>query len=154
MIQNCKDTFSFHRQYSGFTLIEVMVVVAIIGILSAIAMPAYNGYVLRGKLTEAFATLADTRVKLEQYYQDNRSYAGACATGTSVPLPTGKYFVFSCPTLSTTAFSVVATGVAAQGTGGFVYTINDANVQGTSTVGSGWSGTGATCWVRRKDGSC
>lgn len=132
-----------------------MIVVAIIGILSAIALPAYNDYVLRGKLTEAYSELATMRVKMEQYYQDNRTYDGACTAGTVAPLPTGKYFTYSCPVanLSNTTYLVQASGISTQGTGSFTFTINQNNVRATTNTPAGWSSS-SSCWVRWKDGSC
>ena len=50
----------------GFTLIELMITVAVIAVLSAIALPSYTDYVTRSKLAEAYAHLADLRVKMEQ----------------------------------------------------------------------------------------
>lgn len=142
------------KMQKGFTLVELLIVVAIIGILASIAMPAYNGYVLRSKLTEAITELAAMRVKLEQYYQDNRTYAGACAAGTVAPLPSGtRYFTYTCPTLTASAFTATATGIDAQGTGSFVYTINQDNAKATTGVPTGWT-TSGTCWVTKKDGAC
>lgn len=139
-----------HRQ-TGFTLIEVMVVVVIIAILSAIAVPQYSDYVTRSKITEAVAGLSDMRVRMEQYFQDNRTYVGACAAGTVAPLPTALNFTFACPALSATAYTVTATGAGSMA--GFTYSVNQANVRATSSVPSGWA-TSATCWVTKKDGSC
>ena len=71
----------------GFTLIELMIAVAIIAILAAIAIPAYTDYIRRGRITEAFATLSGMRVKMEQYFQDNRTYAAPASPATIAPLP-------------------------------------------------------------------
>ena len=145
---------------SGFTLIELMIAVVVVAILTAIALPSYQEYVTRGKITEATSNLADMRVKLEQFFQDNRTYVGACVAGTAAPLPTGtRYFTFTCPTLTAVAFTVQADGVAGQGMGGFVYTVNQTNTQATTITGgspaalAGWTGN-AACWVIRKGGAC
>jgi type IV pilus assembly protein PilE len=141
------------RQQRGFTLIEVMVVVAIVAILAGIALPSYTDYVKRGKIQEATTNLLTMRTKLEQYYQDQKSYALACAAGTVAPLPADqKYFTITCPTLSATAYTVRATGIG--DLTGFVYEINQANARSSTVTGvSGWSGN-ASCWVIRKGGAC
>ena len=137
----------------GFTLIELMIVVAIVGILSAVALPAYTDYVMRGKLAEAHGELAAMRSKMEVFFLDNRTYEGACAAGTVAPLPAGKYFTYTCPTLTATTYTVQADGVAAQGTGGFTFTLNQANQRATTAVPSGWT-VNATCWVTKRGGTC
>jgi len=63
------------KKQRGFTIIELMIAVAIIAILAAIALPAYNDYIQRGKLTEAFTGLADFRVRMEQFYQGSAGAA-------------------------------------------------------------------------------
>ena len=148
------------KQQRGFTVIELMITVAIIAILAAIALPAYNDYVQRGKITEAFTALSDFRVRMEQFYQDNRRYDGAGLNGCGVAGPNSKYFTFVCapgtpaPPLSQ-AYTITATGIANEGLTNFVYTLNESNVRATTTLGAGWSGApNAACWVRRKDGSC
>jgi len=95
--------FKFAGRASGFSLIELMTVVAIIAILASIALPAYDKYVLRGKRVEARAHLFDAAAILERYYSDNNRYADAdntfptikiCKTVNScmtVPTETGKY---------------------------------------------------------------
>ncbi len=135
----------------GFTLIELMIFVAIVSILASIAVPAYNNYVLRGKLTEAMTELAGMRVKLEQYYQDYRNYgSGTC--GVSVPAsPAVKYFSYACELgTSDQFFTVTATGISTQGTGNFIYTIDQSNNKTTEISG----GTPINCWARKEDGSC
>ncbi len=141
------------RRMSGFTLIELIVTIAIIAILARVSYPAYVDYVTRGKLSEATSNLAVMRVQIEQFFQDNRTYVAATVCGTP---PAGKYFVFTCPTLTATAFTATATGIATAGMGGFTYTVNQANVQATTAAPTGWA-TSATCWVVRKGaapGSC
>lgn len=143
------------KQSRGFTLIELMITVAVIAILGAIALPQYNDYVQRGKLTEAFTALADFRVRMEQYYQDNRKYDGPGLDGCGATAPNSKYFTFGCAPATSPAqtYVVTATGIANQGLTGFVYTINEANVKTSPLTASGWTPSTA-CWVRRKDGAC
>ena len=63
-----------NKNAKGFTLIELMIVVAIIGILAAIAMPQYNKYVARTQVAEAFALLGQVKQALTLYYQENGAF--------------------------------------------------------------------------------
>lgn len=138
----------------GFTLIELMVTVAIIGILGAVALPAYSDYVRRGRIPEATTNLAANQVKMEQWFQDAKSYYATGSTTTcGVTMPTGlNYFTLTCTPSSSTAYVITATGTSAMA--GFVYTINESGVR-TSTVTnvSGWSSS-TTCWVTKRGGVC
>lgn len=147
------------NRLSGFTLIEMMIVVAIMGILAAIAIPAYQDYVLRGKLAEAYSQLASLQLRMEQYYQDNRTY-GTGATGDNtcgindVRVASGRvrYFDYLIECNDQT-FKVHAYGIAAEGTDGFEFTIDQEGNKATPAAKAGWA-TSASCWVRSKDGSC
>jgi type IV pilus assembly protein PilE len=142
----------------GFTLIELMITVAVIAIIAAIALPAYSDYVKRGKIQEATANLSDMRVKLEQYFQDNRVYA--CAGAATVPAaPAVKYFSFACSNLGASTYTVTATGGSAADPSmtGFSYTIDQSNAKTTTlTTASKWvsSDTTYNCWISRKGDSC
>lgn len=154
------------KKQEGFTIIELLLVVAIVGILAAFALPAYSDYILRSKLTEAMTELAGMRVKLEQYYQDNRNY-GSTAAACGVPAPAApnvKYFTFSCgwranlnPAYATDgtsqSFMVTATGIPSTPTAGFVYVIDQNNTKQTTNVPAGWTGSN-TCWITKKGGVC
>jgi type IV pilus assembly protein PilE len=144
---------SIEKVVKGFTLIELMIVVAIVAILGSIALPAYNDYIQRGRITAAISELSDMRVKLEQYFQDNRTYVNACAAGTLAPLPPNtEFFQYSCPALTGTAFTVRALGSGSMA--GFEYTIDQSNVRTTVALPAGWIGAGNTCWVTKKGGTC
>lgn len=108
---------------AGFTLLEMMIVVVVVAILAAVSLPSYRDYITRSQLSEAYTNLADVATKLELCFQDNRTYAGACAAGTVAPLPNApKYFTFTCPTLTATTYTVQAAGNAGN-TMGFTFTI-------------------------------
>lgn len=59
------------RAQSGFTLIELMIVIAIVGILAAIALPAYQDYTVRAKMGEPLAALAEAKTTMSEYYVAN-----------------------------------------------------------------------------------
>ena len=59
------------KQQQGFTLIELMIVIAIVGILAAIALPAYQDYTVRAKMSEALANLAEAKTSVAEYYAAN-----------------------------------------------------------------------------------
>lgn len=146
------------KSQKGFNLIELLVVIAIIGILTSIAMPAYSNYVIRGKIPDATSNLSGKRVQMEQWYQDNRTYAtAAAAAGQPCFADTGTspYFNFSCPVLTATTYQIQAVGKGTMA--GFTYTIDQSNNKASTIVApanTSWRATQGACWITNLGGSC
>jgi type IV pilus assembly protein PilE len=140
------------RQQTGMTLIEIMIVVAIIGILSAVALPAYRDYVTRGRLAEAFSTLATVQPNAEQYWSNNRTFVGLSDTTKNPAWPADTTnFTYTLVSSSPSAYQVRASGRAQAAD--FVFTIDQQGTRATSGVQTGWTLT-TTCWVDRRNGTC
>jgi len=148
-------THRFYRNARGFTLLELMITVAIVGILAAIALPAYSDFVIRGKLTDGIAKLSDAKSKMDKYFFDNRQYTdagGNCGVTFPAVASPDDYFLITCAATATT-YALTATGVPANGMANtFVYRVNQANNKNSAGPGGKW--TNAACWAVRKDGSC
>jgi prepilin-type N-terminal cleavage/methylation domain-containing protein len=150
------------RRTRGFTLIELMITVAIIGILARIALPSYLNYVTRAKLVSMTNRLAGLRTAMEQYYQDNRTYASVsssivspCSDATYIKTYE-NYYALSC-TVGTNGLTFVATVTASSGSASpAAYTVNQLNTQATTAFPSSWGSlpTNASCWLMRKGDSC
>lgn len=143
------------RSQKGFTLMELMVVVVIIGILSAVSLPVYKDYVIRGKIPDATSNLAIKRTAMEQYFQDNLSYLSGATCPASATESSATNFTFSCGNMSKNTYTITATGIGSMS--GFSYTIDQSNVK-TSTIAnpapSGWIGNSTSCWITKAGGVC
>jgi len=153
------------QRQPGFTLIELMITVAVLAIIAAVAIPNYADYVRRGKLPEATSNLQAMKTKMEQWFQDNRTYpatCGATVSATQIQIPTLQYFTITCPTLTATTYTIQATGGVAggdQSLSGITYTIDQGNNRSTTVTPSSLMAkagfaSNANCWVTKKGGQC
>ena len=137
----------------GFTLIEVMVVCAIVAILAAIALPSYADYVKRGKIIQATSALSDLRQREEQWFLDNRTYVGGCGANLNVvKTPIQASWTLTCPAETVSTYTLQAAGAADMT--GFTYTIDQQGNKVTVALPSGWGTPAANCWSIRKGGDC
>lgn len=146
------------KRRSGFTLVELMITVAIIAILSAIALPAYQQYVVRARLTDAFSALASAQSSAEQFWSNNRTYVGFNAAN-GFPAATSNFtYNLSSPTDPTapptaSTYMITAAGVSTSTVAGFAFTIDQNGNKATTAVPAGWTAS-TTCWVNKKGAQC
>jgi len=140
----------------GFTLLELMIVVAVMGILAAIAIPNYFDQVQRSRITEATTFLGDMRSQMEKFYMDNRTYlnGGNCAVNAAMAAhnadPSAKFAFSAFVPCTATTYRLQAVGSGPMA--GFVYTIDQQNTK--VTVSTPLRPTSGVCWVSKKDGTC
>lgn len=137
------------RSSFGFTLIELMVVVVVIGILAAVGYPSYTEYVQRSRIAEATSNLSDWRIRMERYFQDNRTYLNGAACGAAAPA--NDSFTYTCPAVTATTFRIQAAG-SGNGMNGFTFDVNENNLRRT-TAFPGVTGT-QNCWMSRRGDVC
>lgn len=126
----------------GFSLMELMIAVAIVSILAAIAIPAYQDYVARGHIVEATGAISELRTRAEQWFADRRTYVGFSCTPSEPP----KRFALAC-NQDVNTFTITATGSGTMSD--YSYTINQSNIKTSTTPNS----SGA-CWIMKNGGTC
>lgn len=134
---------SKRRSVAGFTLIELMIVVAVIGILAAIAMPSYRDYVRRGNRAEAQAALMDLAQREQQYFLDARSYANSL-TALNATVSDSVTRNYGAPSFSVVAGTPPTFSISFTPTGDQA---NDAcGTLGIDNAGNKTASSGSNCW--------
>jgi len=128
------------RKQKGFTLIELMIVVAIVSILAAVAFPSYQQHVLRGNRAEGRTALLDAAARLERYYSDNNKFVALATANINTATETGKYNLSIALANSDQNYVLTATPTFVDVACG-VLTLSNAGVKGSGTADS-------DCWNR------
>jgi type IV pilus assembly protein PilE len=128
----------------GFTLIELMMTVAIAAILAAVALPSYTAYVQRSRVPPALDGLSSLHTRMEQRYQDTGNY-GTSGTTCGVSLPSVTNFTITCAT-SSSAQNFTATATGSGNMAGYTYTITQAGERATTAHPKG---ANTSCWTMK-----
>lgn len=140
-----KTNRGYRPNERGFTLIELMIVVAIVGILTSIAYPSYVSRIAKSRRADATAALMSAAQAMERYGSERATYVGATLGGSGIYPSTssGGYYTLSLSSLTSTTYTITATATGGQASdkcGNFTY--NQAGVKGVSGAGA----NAAACW--------
>lgn len=140
-----QSTYLNQNKNAGFTLMEIMIVVVIIGVLGAIAIPSYSSYVTRGKRSEGRTALLDAAAKLERFYSDNSRYATAddtfpALTNFSTSTETGKYNLSITTSGTYQAYTLTAAPTFTDAV------CNNLTLTQAGTKGADGTGSVTDCW--------
>lgn len=143
--QSCHACRPLVRQ-TGFTLIELMIVVAVLGTLAAIAYPSYTEYLVRSRRSAAESYLMDLAARQQEYQLNARRFATEDELGIDPPADVSDFYSVTVPVSTQTTFRLQATPTGiqlARDTKCGTLTLNQAGVKtesGTGTVETCWGG--------------
>lgn len=141
---------------SGFSLIDLMITIVIASVLAAIAIPGYRDHTQRSAVAEVTSQLMIVKLKLEQFYQDNRHF-GAETNGNNcgITLPTQRNFTYTCTTQNLgQSYLITASGIQGQGMQEFEYTLDGSGMQRTTRIPRQWGTPPLNCWILKRNMAC
>lgn len=146
-MRRTRNPFAARAPRRGFTLIELAIALVVVALLSAMAYPSYNAYMARSRRADAKQSLLELAQRLERYYTERGTYAGATLGGSNGIYPatsTAGYYTLAIATQTADGFSITATPSGAQ-TGdacaAFGY-----NQLGEQSVSSAATLSAGKCW--------
>lgn len=136
------------RKWSkGFTLVELVITIAIIGILATIAYPSYVNYITRSHRSDGLASLSQVQLIMERCYSQNFSYVAACTARPVFPLNSPQnFYTINISNLGATTYTLTATprGAQVRDTTCATLSVNQANVRTATNTGGVAQ---AACWT-------
>jgi type IV pilus assembly protein PilA len=137
------------RLQQGFTLIELMIVVAIVGILAAIALPAYQDYVIRSKMSEAEAALAACKTSVSEYVSTHAGSWPTSQANSGCSTTTTQYVAGGVTVGGTNTISAVSQNTGASSNGGeCTLTLTGIRATGDTFTIATWKGSFGTCQAK------
>lgn len=125
----------------GFTLVELMITIAIVSILAAVALPSYRAYVTRSKVPAGLTALTAYAARMEQVYQDTGTYGATACTST---LPTPDNFTVTCA-ISNSGQGFTATATGSGVLSGYTYSIDGTGTR--KTIAHPYGVPSSNCWT-------
>lgn len=137
----------------GFSLIELMITIAIAAIIAAVAVPSYRDHMLRAHIPEATSTLSALAMRLEQHYQDNQAYGDT--KGCAITLPADEFFNFECSADNGgQSFLLKASGKSNGAMADFVFTLDQNGNAMTTQLPAAWGTAPFNCWISKRSSTC
>ncbi len=140
-----------HIHKQGFTLIEILVAIMIVGILAAIAVPSYNSQITKTRRSDCMGVMVSFAQAMEKYNAINYTYLGAAESGANTGTPARTVFPNKCPTDGDAFYTLTISAATVSD-----YTLTATPVAGRSQAGDGIitiNSLGQRAWDENGDGS-